>query len=48
MGNKNAWKHGGRSKMVIDNRRHLNNVMREMRQIIKQMEADQKRNERAD
>ncbi len=41
-GNKNALKHGGRSTMIIDNRKHLNNVMRKMRQLIKQMEADKK------
>ena len=39
-GNKNAWKHGGRSARAIDNRKHLNNVMREMRQLIKQMKAE--------
>lgn len=41
-GNKNAWKHGDRSAAAINNRKHYNHVMREMRQLIQQMEADGK------
>ena len=45
-GNKNAWKHGRRSAAAIAQRKEIAQVNREMRQLIKQMEADQKRNER--
>ncbi len=41
-GNKNAWKHGNRSAAAIARRKEINRVNREMRQIIKQMEAEQK------
>ena len=46
-GNKNAWKHGDRSRAAIENRKHLNRVLREARGVIRQMEADRKRIERA-
>jgi len=39
-GNKNAWKHGNRSAAAIARRKEANQVMREMRQLIKQMEAE--------
>ncbi|PKL48116.1 MAG: hypothetical protein CVV42_10675 [Candidatus Riflebacteria bacterium HGW-Riflebacteria-2] len=46
MGNKNAWKHGGRSQATIDNRKYTNGILREAREMIKRMEADRKRNGR--
>jgi len=45
-GNKNAWKHGRRSAAAIAQRKEISRINREMRQLIKQMEADQKRIER--
>lgn len=44
-GNKNAWKHGNRSKTAIDGRKYLNKLLRTAKELIMQIEKDRMRSD---